>query len=176
MLAFGTSYARKLITTRAKNNGSDYSVFQLNNKSPYISIKNVKEAFEMTRHMSSYERLRYFRKRGIHYKRSLQYLEMIEQLDETLKVSKSMELPVNEDYEELSFMTVDIVYPDEDERFPIDKSEQLGKMIADVALSKEQESLKANIFRKDLKALVSIIAIFTTMIVIKYMFEFFPTV
>lgn len=179
MFACRNSFARKLITTRAKNNGPDHSVFQLNNKSPFISVKDVKEAFEMTRYMSSYERLRYFRKMGIHYKRSNEYLNMIEQFEETLKASKSMEQPLSQGEEDLAFMTVDIIYPDEDERFPIDSTEQLGQMIADVARSKEKESLKTNednLFDKNmvsngLQALLSITAIFTTMIMIKYIVE-----
>lgn len=179
MLACKNSFARKLITTRAKNNGPDHSVFQLNNKSPFISIKDVKEAFEMTRYMSSYARLRYFRKMGIHYKRSIEYLNMIEQFDETFKTSESMEQPLTEHNEDLAFMTIDIVYPDEDERFPMDSSEQLGKMIADAANSIEEKNLKANednpfdnnMLSKGLQALLSITTIFTTMIIIKYIAE-----
>lgn len=170
------SSPRKNIITRAqKNNADHHSIFQLNKTSPFISIKDVKEAFEMTQYMTSYERLRYFRNMGIHYKRSVQYMKMIEEFDETLRISKSLQQPVSNDFEEdLSYVTIDIFDVDEDERFPNEQANELANMIANVAQEKDE---MRHVHKNDEKtkeffrAFLSIFTIFAAMMTFKYLLE-----
>jgi hypothetical protein len=153
--------------THANKKNSDHSVFQLNNKSPFVSIKDVKEAFEMTRHMTSYQRLRYFRQMGIHYKRSLQYIKMIEQFDETLKASKSMDTPLPDADEELIFATVDIVDTDEDERFPLNDAAEGDAFTTDTTDTIKTKDTVKHAWHAPL----SILAIFAAMLALKYLLE-----
>jgi hypothetical protein len=164
--------SKRIVATHANKKNSEHSVFQLNNKAPIVSTKDVKEAFEMTQHMTSYQRLRYFRQMGIDYKRSLQYIKMIEQFDETFEASKSMETPQATVDEELMFMTVDIGDVDEDERFPSNSTDEHEHFP-----SGEEEAFGTHVnnMKDGLKhawhAPLSITAIFFVMLAIKYIVE-----
>lgn len=155
---------KRIVATHAYNNNSEHSVFQRNNKAPIVSTKDVKEAFEMTQHMTSYQRLRYFRQMGIDYKRSLQYIKTIEQFDETFEASESMETPLAEVDDELMFDTVDIVDTDEDERFPLGEEDAFSTHV-----NKMKDGFDG--LKHAWQAPLSITAIFFVMLAIKYSLE-----
>lgn len=169
---------RKALCVRATKHNTDHSVFQLNNKSPTIKVKDVKDALEITRKMTPYERLRYFRQSGIHYQRAMQYIKTVEKFNDTFNKSKSTDLPLpihQSRYD--SRFAVEIVENDEDERFPNDSSHRLAKMIADAARPKDKDTFNfANLPERSkhsscCQASLSIGAMFVVLMILKFFLE-----
>lgn len=69
---------RTIIRCNAKH---DHTIFQLNPTSPIVTLDDVRQAMEATKHMTPYHRLRYFQDKGIHYSRSLRYIKMVEEFE-----------------------------------------------------------------------------------------------
>jgi hypothetical protein len=75
-----------------KNKMSMHSVFKLYNHSPHITTKDVRLALSKTAKMKSYERLKYFHDRGMHFSRCVNYLNTIEKLDMLFDNNSVMEI------------------------------------------------------------------------------------
>lgn len=73
---------------RCKGKDTNHSIFQVNNGSRFVSLNDVKEALEVTRNFSAYQRLKYFKEKGIHYTRALRYVRLVEQFEEALTACK----------------------------------------------------------------------------------------
>lgn len=165
--------ARKTVITHAKKR-SDHSIFQIDSRSPFVSVKDVREAFEVTKHMTSYQRLRYFRQMGIDYKRSLKYMQMIENFNQNLKTTESLDEPLSEFDDDASIITVDIDYTDEDERFPSESADELAKWIEKAASSSRKSHSKISNqdkIKSFVQSSLSITFIFVALLIAKYIVE-----
>ena len=113
-----------------KRENTNHSIFQLDKNSRFVSLNDVKDAFEVTRNFSTYQRLKYFSDMGIHYTRALHYVRLVEQLEEAFTSSTKM--------------TVDQSYIEEDEqdsyampRTPL-SSEDIGRFIDEVMQERDE--------------------------------------
>lgn len=79
---------------------AQHTIFQLNSTSPRLSAKDVRDALSKTSNMTPYKRLKYFHDKGIHYRRSMKYLVIVEQLNclyEYDRVLPSLTSKIDED-------------------------------------------------------------------------------
>lgn len=73
---------RRYLSCQCKyNKDAHHSIFQYNSRSPPVHIQDVKYALEKTKNMPREERISYFEKRGLHYARSLHYINVVENLE-----------------------------------------------------------------------------------------------
>ena len=113
-----------------KSKDTNHSIFQVNSTSRFISLNDVKDALAITQTFSAYQRLKYFKEKGIHYTRALRYVRLVEQFEEALTNSKG--IPVDQSY----------IEENEQDNYTMPRtslsSEDIGRFINEVMQEREE--------------------------------------
>lgn len=73
------------------------SIFQLHHNSAPITTKDVREALKKTQTMTPHQKLKYFHNKGIHFSRSVKYINIVENLQQLYETDAVQEVH-NADY------------------------------------------------------------------------------
>lgn len=163
-IGFASKFARnarymkniKCKCTRETNN----TVFQLNPTSPLVSLQDVKKAIDASQDMTSYQRLKYFHRLGIHYSRAIRYYKMVKQFEDCYTKNSEDNYILDTPYKPLPL--------------GVDPYE-IASLIAEVAREREEEKTKMLGVADNVaivgRHIISIIAIIACVLIATYVFE-----
>ena len=107
-------FKRRVLIPTVCSKPDTSTIFQIRNCTKYISIDDVKDAFEKTKEFSYRKKVEYFGSKGIHYANARRYYQTVLNLNNTFKQELIVDVDVeflddNDTDEIIGIKNIDIV-------------------------------------------------------------------